>query len=316
MLRRVGEQWHRYRIPRHLARPYVSALAEEPDGTVWAGSVSEGLFHFKGGKLTAINVSSGISDIFVQSLLLDREGKLWVGTSAGLNRLRRGTLWVFGQNKGLGYGTVRGLAEISPGVILAGKPSDGLYRWNGWDFTRSASTNSPQTFLQVNSLLATKDGSCWIAAANGLMKINPVGSTGHWPVPSRDPPLGTGQTHELFRASISSSNVPPVPSGQWPDGSGGSPVLPILISEFALIGKNVISLAAGQAGTIFAGTREENCGVCRTVNGWRRLIMQSHILLPPSFKRRMARCGWARKKTGFIASRTERRCASTKAVGC
>ncbi len=86
VLCRDGEEWHRYRIPRHLARPHVSALAEESDGTVWAGSVSEGLFQFKGGKLAAINASSGISDIFVQSLLVDREGNLWVSTSAGLNR--------------------------------------------------------------------------------------------------------------------------------------------------------------------------------------------------------------------------------------
>ncbi|MEO6336245.1 MAG: two-component regulator propeller domain-containing protein, partial [Verrucomicrobiota bacterium] len=203
VLCRDGEQWHRYRIPRHLARPYVSALAEESDGTVWAGSVSEGLFQFKGGKLTAINASSGISDIFVQSLLVDHEGNLWVGTSAGLNRLRRGNLWVFGQNKGLGYGAVRGLAEISPGVILAGKPGDGLYRWNGWDFARSTSTNYSQTFLQVNSLLAAKDGSCWIAGESGLMKFNETD-----------------------------------------------------MAPFALIGKNVISLAAGPGGTIFAGTRE------------------------------------------------------------
>jgi ligand-binding sensor domain-containing protein len=103
-------QWHRYRIPRHLTRPYVSALAEEPDGTVWAGSVSEGLFQFKGGKLTVINASRGLSDNSVESLLMDREANLWVGTGAGLNRLGRSTLSLFGQNEGLGYGAVHGLA--------------------------------------------------------------------------------------------------------------------------------------------------------------------------------------------------------------
>src|SRR5256885_9361616 len=92
VLCREGEEWRRYRISRHLARPYVTALVEEPDGTVWAGSISEGLFQFKEGKLAAINASSGLSDNFVQSLLADREGNLWVGTGAGLNRLRRSNL--------------------------------------------------------------------------------------------------------------------------------------------------------------------------------------------------------------------------------
>ena len=39
-------EWRRIGIPRHLATRYISALAEEPDGTVWAGSVGEGLFQF------------------------------------------------------------------------------------------------------------------------------------------------------------------------------------------------------------------------------------------------------------------------------
>ncbi len=51
VLCRDGNQWRPYQIPRHLARSYVSSLAEEPDGTVWAGSASEGLFEFKDGKL-------------------------------------------------------------------------------------------------------------------------------------------------------------------------------------------------------------------------------------------------------------------------
>src|SRR6185295_8255707 len=55
-----GGNWRRYRIPRHLDKPFVSALAELPDGTVWAGSVSEGLFQFKDGKLVAINAGNGL----------------------------------------------------------------------------------------------------------------------------------------------------------------------------------------------------------------------------------------------------------------
>ena len=82
--------------------------AEEPDGTVWAGSVSEGLFQFRGGKLTPIDAGMGLSDNLVESLLVDREGKLWVGTDAGLNRLRHKTLSAFGQNDDdLGYGACR-----------------------------------------------------------------------------------------------------------------------------------------------------------------------------------------------------------------
>ena len=42
----------------------------------------------------------------------------------------------------------------------------------------------------------------------------PTGSTGHWPVPSGDPPLGTGRESELFRAAVFNVSRLPLPSGQ------------------------------------------------------------------------------------------------------
>ena len=171
VLCRDGDQWRRYRIPRHLARPYVSALAEEPDGTVWAGSVSEGLFQFKEGKLAVVNASSGLLENSVMALLVDREGNLWVGTSAGLNRLRRSNLLVLGQNEGLGYGPVQGLAEVAPGVIWAGKPNDGLYRWDGRTFHRLPTAGLSRRFPETLSLLVTRDGNCWMNGTEGVWRF-------------------------------------------------------------------------------------------------------------------------------------------------
>ena len=164
-----GGQWRRYRLPRHLARSYVSALVEEPAGTVWAGSASEGLFRFGEGKLTALTAGSGLSDNVVESLLVDREGNLWVGTGAGLNRLRRKNLSVFGQNEGLGYGAVQSLAEVAPGVVWAAKPNDGLYRWEGRNFSRVSGGDLFRQFPEINCLVATRDGSCWAGATRGLL---------------------------------------------------------------------------------------------------------------------------------------------------
>jgi hypothetical protein len=53
-------------------------------------------------------------------------------------------------------------------------------------------------------------------------------------VPSGDPPLGIESVTKFFYTSVFDINVLPVPSGQWPDSTGGSPVLPVLISEFKL----------------------------------------------------------------------------------
>lgn len=171
VLCRDGEQWRRYRIPRRLVRPFVNSLAEQFDGTVWAGSVSEGLFQFQNGKLTAVNASSGLSDNFVECLLVDQEGNLWAGTGAGLNRIRRKTLAVFAQDIGLGYGPVNGLAEVANGIVWAGKPSDGLYRWSDANFSRVSVAELSRRPAQINSLLVTRDGSCWVAGTSGLFRF-------------------------------------------------------------------------------------------------------------------------------------------------
>jgi ligand-binding sensor domain-containing protein/signal transduction histidine kinase len=178
VLCRDADQWRPYRIPQHFARSFVSSLAEQPDGTVWAGSVSEGLFQFKEGKLLTVNASSGLSDNSVESLLVDRDGDLWVGTDAGLNLLRQKNLFAFGQSEGLGYGAVEGLAEIAPGLVWAGKPGDGLYHWEGKGFSRMMSANLSVDGTQINCLLMSRDGTCWVAGPRGLLHFkNPKFTT-------------------------------------------------------------------------------------------------------------------------------------------
>ena len=170
VLCREAGQWRRHRFPRHLARHYVSALAEDPDGTVWAGSVSEGLFQFKHGKLMPVNASSGLSDNLVEALLVDREGKLWVGTHEGLNRLRPKNLSVISYNEGLGKGAVQGLAEVSPGVIWASKSTEGLYVWDGRYFRALPAADLSPEDGAVGALLMARDGTCWMGGGRGLLQ--------------------------------------------------------------------------------------------------------------------------------------------------
>ena len=168
VLCRDGDQWRRFGIPRHLATHYISALAEQPDGTVWAGSVGEGLLEFKAGKLVVVNASSGLSDNLVESLLVDREGKLWVGTHGGLNRICLKKVSVLSHNEGLDYGAVQGLVEVQPAVIWAAQPN-GVYQWDGRMFRRLALSGLSPPEPSAAVLLAARDGSCWAAGARGLL---------------------------------------------------------------------------------------------------------------------------------------------------
>jgi len=201
-------RWRPQHIHPHQGKPYVAALAETPDGTVWAALVGEGLLQFKTGGVEAVTAQSGLSDNLAESLLVDQQGVLWVGTHGGLNRLRAQTVLSFGAMNGLGYGAVQGLAEFGRS-IWAGKPNDGIYRWEGHSFRRISNIGLELGGPQVNALFCPSDGSCWVAAERGLVHF-------------KDP------------QSISTS-VELIPF------SGGG---------------NIIALAQGRQGELWAGTRE------------------------------------------------------------
>lgn len=173
---RNGSQWQLFRIPSHQSKLYISTLAEGPDGVVWAGSATEGLFQFKDGKIHAINASSGLSDNLTESLLVDHDGGLWVGTHGGLNRLHPRNLFAFDQKEGLGYGAVQSVAEVAPGTIWAAKASDGLYIWDGGNFRRLSVAGLSLVGPEINSLLMARDGGCWLAGERGMLHFKDLNS--------------------------------------------------------------------------------------------------------------------------------------------
>jgi ligand-binding sensor domain-containing protein/signal transduction histidine kinase len=164
-----ANRWYRYKIPRHEAKSHITSLAEGPDGTVWAGSSGGGLLQFKDGKSIAIPGGTGLAGNLVQSLLTDREGHLWVGTDAGLNRLHRKALTSLSQTEGLGMGTTRSAAEVMPGIVWVSMSNGGLYRWDGRSFNRLAAAGLSPHDSEITTLLVTHDHRCWVATTNSLL---------------------------------------------------------------------------------------------------------------------------------------------------
>src|SRR6201986_4558508 len=102
VLCREKDGWHHYRIPKRITGSRVKALAEEPDGTIWAGGAS-GLFLFSNGKFSAVPATTRLAGNTVESLFVDHDGALWAGTDDGLNRLQHKCLFPLGQEEGLGF---------------------------------------------------------------------------------------------------------------------------------------------------------------------------------------------------------------------
>jgi ligand-binding sensor domain-containing protein/signal transduction histidine kinase len=129
VFRPQGEAWiRRYR-----------AIAEDPAGALWLGSLGGGLQRLDPatGKFTLYRQGSGgLSSDQVNAVCVDRSGTVWAGTQNGLYRLDRVT-----------------------GEFTAYYERDGL----------------PDS--SVNSILEDERGDLWLSTSNGLSRFNPPTKT-------------------------------------------------------------------------------------------------------------------------------------------
>jgi len=101
-----------------------------------AGSAGEDCSNQEG-KSVAIPAGRGLAGNLIESLLTDREGRLWVGTDAGLNRLRRKSLFTLSQSEGLWFRRRSGSGRSYARRGLGGQTERRPYRWDGKSFSRS-----------------------------------------------------------------------------------------------------------------------------------------------------------------------------------
>ncbi|MFY0685925.1 MAG: GHKL domain-containing protein [Cyclobacteriaceae bacterium] len=87
----------------------ISSILSDRKGRVWIGSNKGGLFVTEnfGKDFVEINVSSGLANNYVQSMIEDDSGDIWITTTQGMSRMRIGDsieqleFWNFDQSDGL-----------------------------------------------------------------------------------------------------------------------------------------------------------------------------------------------------------------------
>ncbi len=79
----------------------VTALLEDREGSIWAGTLSGDLHRFRNNVFTTFTRRDGLSSDYIYSVYEDDGGVLWVGTPAGLNRIENGHVQVFTTKDGL-----------------------------------------------------------------------------------------------------------------------------------------------------------------------------------------------------------------------
>ena len=139
------------------------------DAGLWPDSAS--IYLLRDGKITCYDARAGLSEHFIYSLYVDREGSLWIGRAgAGLERLRPSSFSTYAREDGLRSETVRCVEEASDGSLWIGTQGGGLARLKNEKITVYTKANGLPADL-VWSLAEDRRHNIWVGTEAGLTRF-------------------------------------------------------------------------------------------------------------------------------------------------
>ena len=151
----------------------VTSLARTPRGTLWVGLLGDvGLRQLSDGALKPFGVAPfDRNTISVTSLMLDRDGNLWVATDAeGVVRIHGEAVERYRQTDGLSGDSVWALVEDREGIVWAGTTS-GIDSFRDPRVVTFSAAQGLGKDLAAG-ILAGRDGTIWVANSESLDRIS------------------------------------------------------------------------------------------------------------------------------------------------
>ncbi len=163
---------HTVALPGALSGKPITSLFSDRQGTLWIGLRGEGLFTWQDGRI--FPVTSSIFDRQLKDLhclLVDHEGRVWVGAGEASVLYREGKQWRrYSFPRRLARNYVSSLAEDGDGTVWAGSSSDGLFQFRHGKLV-AVNAGSGLSDNLVETLLADREGKLWVGTHGGLNRL-------------------------------------------------------------------------------------------------------------------------------------------------
>jgi ligand-binding sensor domain-containing protein/signal transduction histidine kinase len=153
-----------------LAQNSVYSVHRNPDGTVWAGTVSGGVSRLKNGTFTNFSVANGLSSNSVNAILEGDDGTMWFATPMGLDSFKDGHWTDRTLQDGLPSSDVKTIFEDSSHVLWI-ETSGGLA------FLTSGHVGVPRSLPeslreQIFGIAEGGVGFLWFATSDHVVQVN------------------------------------------------------------------------------------------------------------------------------------------------
>jgi signal transduction histidine kinase/ligand-binding sensor domain-containing protein len=160
----------RYDTRDGLPDPFVRALWEDRDGSIWAGT-NLGLSRLEKGRFVAPVFDGSHDPDWIRCIFEDREGNLWVGMNNGLNRFRDDIFTVYSKGDGLPSDEPTTLLQDRRGRIWVGFHDYGLVLFDPAGH-KVYTTRNGLPSNEVFSIRDTADGDLLVATREGLARMH------------------------------------------------------------------------------------------------------------------------------------------------
>ncbi|HEY1040319.1 MAG TPA: two-component regulator propeller domain-containing protein, partial [Bacteroidia bacterium] len=155
-----------------------SAIAQDKNGDIWLGTKGHGLFILSKSVsdkyvLIPYNKSEQLNSIQVQSILIDKENNLWIGSDDfGIIKYDFKTLKFINQANGFPNNNILSFCEDHYGNIWFGTNGSGLVKYFPCPFSYFDNIDgfrNPDVF----SILCDRDGGTWVASqSSGVYRLH------------------------------------------------------------------------------------------------------------------------------------------------
>ncbi|MCP5051851.1 MAG: response regulator [bacterium] len=157
-------------------------LFRDENDNFWVGTDGAGVGYYNvdNSELTIYTVKDGLSGNLIRSVLEDSQGRLWVGTRNGLNRLKGDRFVSYTEKDGMPHSFVRKVLEDSKGNIWVGTYGGGLCRLE--IETDNENNNEKVTFKvyttqhglpdnSIRTIYEDSEGVLWVGSRSGLSRM-------------------------------------------------------------------------------------------------------------------------------------------------